>query len=114
MATDAGRTVAPEAGGVRYSLVYVIHGDGGYVYHDSAGVPRRADEEALSGALLVGERSADAEVFIFYQKPESRFLFFGGDAGDFWYFRHGKPLVTDSYSRDDPDLHEELELYRQY
>jgi hypothetical protein len=114
MASDNGKAGARDAKEVRYSLIYVIHGDGEYVYHDSVGDPHGADEEALSGALLVGERSADAEVFIFHQKPKRRFLFFGADDGDFWYFRHGQPLVKQTYSRDDPDFQEELRLFRQY
>jgi hypothetical protein len=114
MASDAGRVVAPEGGRVRYSLVYMIHGDGEYTYHDSIGVSHRADEEAFSGALLVGERSADAEVFIFYQKPKSHFLFSSKDDGDFRYFRRGKLLVTASYSRDDSDLKDEVDLFRRY
>jgi hypothetical protein len=112
--SDDERAAAPEAKAVRYSLVYVIHGDGEYTYHDSAGIPHRADEEALSGALLVGERSADAEVFIFYQQPPKRVLFFGGDDGKFWCFRRGQTIISDSYSRDDPDLKQEIQLYRKY
>ncbi len=111
---ENGTAAFPEAAKVRYSLVYIVHGDGEYVYHDRAGVPHRADKEALSGALLVGERSADAEVFVFYQKPQKRTLFFGGDDGDFWYFRNGKTLVTTSYSRDDPDFKQEVRLYQKY
>jgi len=111
---DAGRAVAPGADGVRYSLVYVIHGDGDYTYHDSVGVVHRADEEAFSGALLVGERSADAEVFIFHQKPRKRILFFSKDDGEFYYFRRGQPLVTDTYSRDGVDLEGELRLFREH
>ena len=114
VASDAGKIGAPAVRNVAYSLVYVIHGDGEYTYHDSAGVVHRADEEALSGALLVGERSADAEVFVFYQKPRKRFLFFGGSDGEFWYFRPGKPPVKQSYSRDNPDFQAELRLFKEH
>ena len=37
---------------VSYSIMFVIHGDGDYLYHDTSGKEYKADEETLEGATL--------------------------------------------------------------
>jgi hypothetical protein len=98
-------------------MVFIIHGDGDYLYHDPRGNAYRADEEALVGATMVAVRNPQAEVFIFHERPRRHFLlFFPLRDGEFYYYRHGRLLAKESYRRDqgpsrfDP----ELELYHRF
>ncbi|HEX2897949.1 MAG TPA: clostripain-related cysteine peptidase [candidate division Zixibacteria bacterium] len=101
----------------RYIIVFIIHGDGGYLYHDTEGNKYRADEEALLGAKMVAERNPQAEVFIFHEKRKRHFLFlFPRRDGEFYYYRNGQLLAQESFWRDhgqsrfDP----EIELYNRF
>ena len=103
----------------RYSIVFIIHGDGDYIYHDTRGNALRADEEALAGAIRVAARNPQADVFIFHQKPRRHaLLFYPLRDGVFYYYRHGRLITKESYWRDqgqsrfDPEL-ELLGKYRQ-
>jgi hypothetical protein len=81
--------------------VCIIHGDGGYLFHDSGGNAYRADEEALAGAKKVAERNSQAEVFIFHEKSRRHFMiFFPRHDGEFYYYRNGRLLARESYWRD--------------
>jgi hypothetical protein len=107
--------VTSGAQALQYSIVFVIHGDGDYLYHDTSGVECTADEEALAGARRIAERNPLAEVFIFHQIPRKHFLFFFPvHDGEFYYYRNGLLRATASYwreqgtSRFDP----EADLYR--
>lgn len=100
----AQRENSPQAGEVvepRYSIVYIIHGDGGYGYHDSAGSERNADEVALFEAKAVAENNTEAEVFIFHEKRRRRFLrlFWPLSDGAFYYYRNGHLIAYESYRR---------------
>ena len=59
---------------LRYSMVFIIHGDGDYIYHDTQGNERRADEKALVEATLVAMLNPQAEVFIFHEKPRRAYV----------------------------------------
>lgn len=100
-----------------YSVVFVINGDGDYVYHDTSGNVFEADEKALEGAKRIAERNPRAEVFIFHQMPEEHFLFFFPlpDA-EFFCYRHGRLVAGGSYTRDrsESPLSPELDLYRRF
>jgi hypothetical protein len=100
----------------RYSMVFVIHGDGDYLYYDRNGKVRKADEATLAGARRVAVRNRKAEVFIFHQKPGRRtLLFFPRRNGKMYYYRNGRMHAEVSYRRDhgqsrfDP----EVKLYHQ-
>jgi hypothetical protein len=102
---------------LRYSMIFIVHGDGDYLYHDPAGRAHRADEEALAGAIRVAERNPEAEVFIFHQKSRRHtLLFFPHRDGKFYFYRYGRMVAVEKYrrhqgpSRFDP----ELELYRRF
>jgi hypothetical protein len=100
-----------------YSMVFIIHGDGDYLYHDSRGRAHKADEEALVGAIRVALRNPQAEVFIFYQKPTTHTLFFFSHRdGETYYFRHGQLLAKESYRRDQGLSHfyPEVEFYHRF
>jgi hypothetical protein len=108
-----------EASGLplRYSIVFIIHGDGDYLYHDPGGNAHRADEETLTKARTVAELNPQAEVFIFHERPRKhRWLFFSVRDGAFYYYRNGQRLAQETYwrnqghSRFDP----EVELYQRF
>lgn len=101
----------------RQSIVFVIHGDGDYVFHDADGLAHRADEEGVAGAVQVAERNPDAEVFIFHQKRRRHTLFlFARRDGEFRYYRGGRLVAQESYWRDHGDraLDPEVELHDRF
>ncbi|MDZ7767340.1 MAG: clostripain-related cysteine peptidase [Melioribacteraceae bacterium] len=84
-----------------YSLVFIIHGDGNYFYHDTNGNEYKADEVTLEKAKKIAQQNLNAEVFIFHQKPERNFLlFFPLKDGEFYYYRNGQLLANETYWRD--------------
>lgn len=101
----------------RYSIVFIIHGDGAYRYYDTGGEAHEADEDALAGAIRVAERNPQAEVFIFHERPKRHaFLFFPLRDGKFYYYRGGQLLARESYRRNQGVSHFEPEatLYHQF
>ena len=102
---------------VQYSLLFIIHGDGDYLYHDSSGNKYNADEETLAEAKKIAEENPRAEVFIFHQKPGSYFLFFFPlRDGEFYYYLNGQLIANESYWRDDEqsNLDNEVEFYHRF
>jgi hypothetical protein len=102
---------------LRYSMVFIIHGDGDYLYHDTRGNEHTADEDAFIEATIVAMQNPLAEVFIFREKRrEYTLYFFPQPDGELYYYRHGKLLARASYRRDqgparfDP----EIELYQRF
>lgn len=101
----------------RYSIVCIIHGDGGYLYHDAHGDAHRADEVTLAKAKTVAERNTQAEMFIFHERRRKhRLLFIPLRDGTFYYYRHGRLLAEESYWRDQGQLRfdPEMELYNRF
>lgn len=101
----------------KYSIVWVIHGDGDYLYHDTSGNEHRADEETLAAAIRVAKQNPQAEVFIFHQRPKQNFLFFFPlRDGKFYYFRNGQLIADETYWRDQGQskLEPEVALYRRF
>ncbi|OGB60046.1 MAG: hypothetical protein A2Y94_14215 [Caldithrix sp. RBG_13_44_9] len=85
----------------RYSMAFIIHGDGDYLYHDPQGNARRADQEAFLEATTVAERNPQAQVFIFHEiRRKHALLIFPRRDGKFYYYRHGQLLAQESYWRD--------------
>jgi hypothetical protein len=102
---------------VSYSIACVIHGDGDYLYHDTGGKEFKADDEALEGAILIALQNPRAEVFIFHQRPKKHFLFlFPLHDGEFYYYRGGRLVANESYSRDNEQsrFEPEVGLYRRF
>jgi len=102
---------------VSYSIMFVIHGDGDYLYHDTGGKEYNADEETLEGATLVALQNPQAEVFIYHQRPKKHFLFFFPlPDGEFYYYRNGRLIANESYWRDNEQsrFEPEVELYRRF
>ena len=105
---------APVRVSVSCRLVYVIHGDGSYLYHDKDGKAYRADEEALKEAISVAENNPSAEVYIFHQRR--RHLIPPSGDGRFYYYRGGQALVESSYWRGESEhaFEAEGQLFRKY
>lgn len=88
----------PPQGPVAHSLVFAIHGDGSYLYHDREGQALRADEGALQQALALGEGLPQAEVFVFHLKPARKFFFFWPQKdGTVYHFRGGQQIARKDY-----------------
>jgi hypothetical protein len=106
-----------KASETKYSLVFVIHGDGDYLYHDTSDNNYNADEETLIKAKKAAMENPNAEVFIFHQKPRTNFLlFFPRKDGEFYYYRNGQLFATDSYWRDHEksNFDAEVEYYNRF
>ena len=85
----------------RYSIIFIIHGDGNYLYHDTRGYTHRADEVALARATKVAVRNPQAEVFIFHQRPRKHtLLFFPRRDGKMYFYRKGRLIAKESYWRE--------------
>lgn len=95
----------------RISLVFIIHGDGDYSYHDALGVEHEADEVVLAQAQSIAERSPLAEVFLFHEIERRHVLFlFPRRDGRAYYYRNGRLLARQSYWRDQGDSRFEPEV----
>lgn len=106
-----------EALTTKYSIVFVIHGDGDYLYHDSHGKKHTSDNEILKKAKRIAKQNPEAEVFIFHQKPKKNRLFvFPVKDGEFFYYRNGKPIANKLYWRGQEQRYydNEVELYEKY
>ena len=80
-----------EAAGVDYSVVYYIHADSDYLYHDASGRPVQANRNVLNDALKVAENAESGEVFIFHHRPEFRFLgLFPRRSSRFYHYVNGE------------------------
>jgi hypothetical protein len=105
---EAAAAAIPAPGGsqaaadtsLRFQIIYVIHGDGGYIWYDDAGVRHEADREALAQARETAENAAAAEVFIFHQRPTRFLRFFHGSDGTMWQYRKGRLVRKLPYDRD--------------
>lgn len=84
---------------LRFQIVYIIHGDAGYLWYDDAGNRHQADAEALAQARRTAEEAAAAEVFIFHQKPTRFLKVFHGSDGTLWHYRKGRLLRRVPYAR---------------
>lgn len=102
---------------VDLSVIIMIHGDAGYLYHDQEGKKQEADQRILGRAIKVAGQLDNAEVFIYHQKRLEKFLFFFKKKdGDFYYFRNGRFYIKKAYSRAKSvkQLSAESQLYHQY
>ena len=95
-----------------YSMIFIIHGDGDYLYHDRNGNEIQADENTLAAATKIAQKNPNAEVFIFHEKTRRHLLFFFPlPDGEFYYYRNGSLITKKSYWRGNGDFKTEVELY---
>ena len=111
-----GISFSPFVQAENFRIIYVIHGDGNYLFHDKEGNAVNAAERILEQAEFVAENIRRGEVFIFYHKPAENFLlFFPKDDGEFYYYKNGVKISVESYLRKDTKDYEiEAGLIRKY
>ncbi|MDZ7755823.1 hypothetical protein [Rhodohalobacter sp.] len=101
-----------------YSVIYYIHADSDYLYHDADGDPVRANSKVLETARSVAEELKSGELFIFYQRPEKKFLgLFPRNKSRLYHYRNGKLTSRIKYRHSDKSedfLTTEARLYDQY
>ncbi len=101
----------------RYSLVFIIHGDGDYLYHDTLGRARRADKDVFERAQAIATGLPNADVVIFHEIERRHVLFLiPRHDGRAYYYRRGRLVAQESYWRDQGDSHfaPEAKLYKQF
>ncbi len=101
--------LAPLAGPLRYSLVFVIHGDANYLFHDEGGRPREADQVALEKARAVARANPEAEVFVFHQHDRRGVV---RENGTVELYRNAAMISKTGYRRDSGGMQAEIALYR--
>ncbi|MDO8550087.1 MAG: hypothetical protein Q7S39_08070 [Ignavibacteria bacterium] len=111
-----GISFSPLSQAEDFRIIYIIHGDGNYLFHNEEGNAINAAERILEQAQFVGANIRRGEVFIFYQKPAENFLlFFPKDDGEFHYYKNGKKISVESYpGKDAKDYEIEAGLIRKY
>jgi hypothetical protein len=89
-----------DAANLESSIVFIVHGDGDYLYHDK-GRALRADAEAVARAREMALAAAGSEVLIFHQQRRRGVLRFlpVGD-GMFYHYRGGQLVASRRYRRD--------------
>lgn len=102
---------------VDYTIVYLIHGDGDYLYHDTDGKAHQADQKVLNEAIQVSRQAKRGEVHIFHLRPESRVLgLFPRKDRRYIHYRSGAKVSDVRYSpesRGENLFTSEKDLYRQ-
>lgn len=110
--------VTGQSAAIAYSVIYYIHADAGYLYHDPDGQPVQANARVLDTALAIAENARSGEVFIFYQRPEKKFLgIFPQKRSRFYHYTNGQKSTQVKYRHSDkqePFLATEAQLYKQY
>jgi hypothetical protein len=99
----------PPTGPVRYALVFVIHGDGSYLFHDENGEPRQADQVALERARATALANPEAEVFVFHQHTRRGL---SRKNGTLELYRNAALVSRRDYRRGDSGMEPENTLYR--
>ncbi len=79
-------------------IVYLIHGDADYLFHDADGHSLQADEEMFKQAVAVAVSAPRSEVFIFHQRPVTTRMFRRAPGGTFLHYRYGVLLTRRNYS----------------
>ena len=97
--SPGGVSARPGDERISFLLVYMIHGDGDYIYHDAQGLRRLADEDALAQAREVAMNAPEAEVFIFHQKPRWHIWSHPSRDGTMFQYRRGTLVREQDYSR---------------
>lgn len=87
---------------IDYSLIYYIHADSDYLYHTPEGEPIRENSEVLHTAFKVAEEALSGEVFIYYQRSETKFLgLFPRKRSRLYHYKKGKLVNRIKYRHAD-------------
>jgi hypothetical protein len=99
------------------TVLYYIHGDGDYLYHDLNGKKIHADLEQLAKARQAAAGMTSSEVFIFHHPRQGILRRISGRPGAVMYhYREGSLIRRQSYSPGNVQsfLAAESELYRRH
>lgn len=102
---------------VNYTLIYVVHGDANYLYHDSDGNEKQADAQELKEAKRTAQKALHGEVFIFNQLPEDKLLWiFPKKDRRMLHYKNGELIQRIKYSPSDNSkrLVRESELFKKH
>ena len=97
-----------------YTLIFYIHGDSDYLFHEKDGSRAEADQQALMKAIDVAEQAGSGEVFIYHKKPAKRFLWMiPRRSSNLHHYRNGEKVQTVRYriSSDEPFLKAESDMF---
>lgn len=87
---------------LNYTVIYYIHADSDYLFHDSEGKPVRENSNVLETALEVAESARSGEVFIIYQRRERKILgLFPRRSSRFFHYRNGQQINLVKYRHPD-------------
>lgn len=104
----AGPPLEARTGPLRFGLVFVVHGDGSYLFHDGDGKPQEADRVALERARAAAEANPEAEVFVFHQH-ERRGL--ARENGTLELYRNGALVLRKGYRRSSGGMEAEIAIH---
>jgi hypothetical protein len=103
---------------IDYSVIYYIHADSDYLFHNASGEPIRGNTQVLETAILVGKTAKSGEVFIFHQLPERKLLgLFPRNRSQLYHFRNGEFVSHIKFRHSDKKedfLSTEARLFNQY
>lgn len=103
---------------IDYSVIYYIHADSDYLFHDAAGEPVRGNRKVLESAHSVAKNAKSGEVFIFYQRPERKFMgLFPRRSSRLYHYTNGKLTGEMKYRHADKSedfLTTEARLFNHY
>lgn len=85
-----------------YSIIYYIHADSDYLYHDADGEPVRGNSKVVEAAIRNAEYAKSGEVFVFYQRPQKKFLgLFPRKSSHFYHYVNGELTSHVKYRHTD-------------
>lgn len=95
-----GKAVHPgNSADIDYTLIYMIHGDADYLYHNAEGKALEADEQVLAEAKRLARQAKSGEVFIYHLRPERKILWlFPKKDRRIYYYRNGNLEFETAYS----------------
>lgn len=103
---------------VDYSVIYYIHADSDYLYHDEEGNPVRGNSKVLDTALKVANEALSGEVFVFYQQPRKRLMgIFPRRSSRLYHYKNGELTNQVKYRHSNTNeefLTTEARLFNQY
>lgn len=103
---------------IDYKIIFYIHADSDYLYHDPNGNPVFGNSKVLKAAHEIAEGAKLGEVFIFYQRPERRILgLFPRRSSQLYHYINGEltgVMVYRHSNRSEDFLTTEAQLYHQY
>ena len=101
-----------------YSVIFYIHADADYLYHDKEGIPVQGNSLVFDTALKVAEEAKSVEVFVFYQQSEKKFLgLFPRKKSRLYHYTNGRLSTRVKYRHSDKSedfLTTEAWLHKQY